>query len=239
MLTSASQALKTHLIPLTSIVNRALDISAQDAGEADGKAREEIVEMCMRYLDTDTLLCWAPKPSSLEAEADTESLRSLQIKTSQKITSYLTTKIFPGVEILPILSEDSIIPISQPQTTKDIIRGWITGLPAFELAGLERAVLASKSLCIGIRLIFGWSEHFQKPLDEENKRREESKETEAREERGEEPFGIEEAAQASSLEVAWQTGMWGEVEDTHDVDKEDLKRQFGTVILMVSGRGGP
>lgn len=48
-------------------------------------------------------------------------------------------------------------------------------------------------------------------------------------------FGIEEAAKAASLEVAWQTGMWGEVEDTHDVEKEDLRRQLGSVILLVSG----
>jgi len=48
-------------------------------------------------------------------------------------------------------------------------------------------------------------------------------------------FGIEEAAEASTLEVKWQTDMWGEVEDTHDVDKEDLKRQLGSVVVMISG----
>ncbi len=54
---------------------------------------------------------------------------------------------------------------------------------------------------------------------------------------GESRFGIEQAAEACSLEVRWQTGMWGEVEDTHDVEKEDLRRQFGSVILLVSGTG--
>jgi len=29
--------------------------------------------------------------------------------------------------------------------------------------------------------------------------------------------------------------MWGEVEDTHDVEKEDVKRQYGSVVLLVSG----
>lgn len=48
-------------------------------------------------------------------------------------------------------------------------------------------------------------------------------------------FGIEEAAEASTTEVRWQTGMWGEVEDTHDVEKEDLRRQLGSVILLVNG----
>ncbi len=50
-------------------------------------------------------------------------------------------------------------------------------------------------------------------------------------------FGIEEAARSCSQEVIWQTGRWGEVEDSHDVDKEDLRRQFGSVILVVSGTG--
>jgi ATP synthase F1 complex assembly factor 2 len=48
-------------------------------------------------------------------------------------------------------------------------------------------------------------------------------------------FGIEEAAHASSLEVSWQTVQWGEVEDTHDVEKEDLKRQLGSAIILVGG----
>jgi ATP synthase F1 complex assembly factor 2 len=42
------------------------------------------------------------------------------------------------------------------------------------------------------------------------------------------------AAQAASLEVLHQTEQWGEVEDTHDVEKEDLRRQLGSVILLVS-----
>lgn len=50
-------------------------------------------------------------------------------------------------------------------------------------------------------------------------------------------FGIEEACEACSLEVRWQTGRWGEVEDTHDVEREDLRRQFGSVVLAVSGTG--
>ena len=57
------------------------------------------------------------------------------------------------------------------------------------------------------------------------------------EHKGKQRFGIEEAAEACSSEVSWQTGRWGEVEDTHDVEKEDLRRQFGSVILVVSGTG--
>jgi ATP synthase F1 complex assembly factor 2 len=48
-------------------------------------------------------------------------------------------------------------------------------------------------------------------------------------------FGIKEATEASSLEVTWQTKQWGEVEDTHDVQKEDLRRQLGSAIILVGG----
>jgi ATP synthase F1 complex assembly factor 2 len=104
----------------------------------------------------------------------------------------------------------------------------MAGLPAWELVGLERAVLAGKSLCVGARLVCEWSEYLRLDTDSLKEQAQD-----ARRER----FGIEEAAEACSLEVRWQTGRWGEVEDTHDVEKEDLRRQFGSVVLVVSGTG--
>ncbi|MCJ1479069.1 ATP synthase complex assembly protein atp12 [Lambiella insularis] len=228
LLVSAQQALKQHNIPLTSIAYRAYDISLQDRGQASGNARQELVMMLMRYLDTDTLLCWAPEKShhdatQLEESEDrvNKSLRDIQIRVAQPIISYLTTYIWPGVEIKPVLDDGSIVPASQPQETRDIIRGWISGLGPWELAGLERAVLAGKSLCVAARLVVEWSENFRATGNVV--------------EGAASKFGIEEAAQACSLEVRWQTGMWGEVEDSHDVEKEDLRRQFGSVILIVGG----
>jgi len=117
------------------------------------------------------------------------------------------------------------VPKKQPEMTKSIIKGWIMGLPAYELAALERGVLASKSLLVATRLAVEWSEEFR---DLQHTGTE-------REGEGQTRFGIEEAAEACSTEVKWQTGMWGEVEDTHDVDKEDLRRQLGSVVLLVSG----
>ncbi|KAF4629189.1 hypothetical protein G7Y89_g8958 [Cudoniella acicularis] len=223
LLVSAQQALMHHLIPLTSLVSRALDIADEDAA-GGGPIRENIVKTVMRYLDTDSLLCWAP-----EAEADppgyevhverTESLRSIQKRTAQPIISFLTQRVWPGIEIVPVLDSNSIFPRSQPQMTKDVIRGWVSGLPAFELAGLERGVLAGKGLLGAVRLLVEWSTEL----------------AHLRDDTAEKKFDVEEAAKAASLEVDWQTGMWGEVEDTHDVDKEDVRRQLGSVILLVSG----
>lgn len=45
-----------------------------------------------------------------------------------------------------LLYADSVIPKSRPQITKDMIQGWMSGLPAFDLAGLERAVFAGKGI---------------------------------------------------------------------------------------------
>ena len=220
---SAQQALRHHLIPMTSLVSRALDIADEDAA-GSREIRDNIVKTVMRYLDTDSLLCWAPEavpdpPGYERHEGRVKSLRATQKKTAESIIGYLTTRVWPGVEIIPVLDSDSIMPKSQPQMTTEVIRGWVSGLPAFELAGLERAVIAGKGLLGAARLLVEWSTelaHF-------------------RDEAAEERFGVEEAARAASLEVDWQTRMWGAVEDTHDVDHEDIRRQLGSVVLLVSG----
>lgn len=223
VMTSAQQALRYHLIPLTSLTARAADIAQEDAAGVT-TTREQIVKTTIRYLDTDTLLCWVPEqdayspPEVDENGQKKESLRDVQVKVAKDIISYLSTKVWPGIEIKPVLDEGSIIPASQPQATKDIIKSWISNLQAHDLAGFERGVLGSKSLLVAARLVAEWSENFRGSQRSEQKK-----------------FGIEEAAEASSLEVRWQTDMWGEVEDTHDVDKEDVKRQLGSVIVLVSG----
>ncbi|KAF6218051.1 hypothetical protein HO133_006463 [Letharia lupina] len=230
LLVSAQQATRSHLIPLTSISARAHVLGLEDrenqhAASSGSGIRYDIVNTLLRYLDTDTLLCWAPastltNPSDKDVRG--ESLRDLQVRTATPILSYLTQNVWPGVELKPTLDNGSILPTSQPAATRAVIKGWMAGLPAWELVGLERAALAGKSLCVAARLVCEWSEYL-KLGDMQGE--------------AAERFGIEEAAKACSQEVIWQTGRWGEVEDSHDVDKEDLRRQFGSVILVVSGTG--
>ncbi|KAF2715581.1 ATP12-domain-containing protein, partial [Pleomassaria siparia CBS 279.74] len=218
LLHSAQQALKTHYIPMTSLAARAIDIEQADA-DGNTHLRQDMTRMMMRYLSTDTLLCWAPEKHRYDAPQDTRSLRQLQIQVATPIMAYLRTHVWPGVDIRPVLEPDSIMPIPQPELTQEVVRGWLSGLPAFELAGLERAMLASKSLLVGARLVHEWGEAFAQSREAADAGR----------------FGIEEAAEASSLEVRWQTSQCGEVEDTHDVEREDLKRQLGSVVLLVGG----
>ncbi|KAI0863486.1 hypothetical protein F4860DRAFT_468448 [Xylaria cubensis] len=239
LLVSAQQATKQHLIPLTSLVCRALDIADDDAGrdvdagtkgEEEGATKESlrtgITRMLMRYLDTDSILCWAPPPRHGHDAPDAEgkTLRELQKQAAEEVVTYLTTYVWPGVEIEPVLDSESIVPRGQKPETRQIIEGWIMGLSPWELAGLERAVLAGKGLLGAVRLLVEWSEGFVGV-------RESSGEGEKRK------FGVEEAAKMASIEVDWQIGNWGEVEDTHDVEKEDLRRQLGSVVLLVSGTG--
>ena len=240
LLLSAQQATKSHLIPITSISSRAHTLSIEDADNQHAASsgngiRYDIINTLLRYLDTDTLLCWAPAPRSYEGkevEGRQEGLRELQIRTAKPVLSYLTQRVWPGVELCPTLDDGSILPKAQPPATRAVIKGWMAGLPAWELVGLERAVLAGKSLCVGARLVCEWSEYLKLGMGSSTGTTEEQGQDVRREK-----FGIEEAAEACSLEVRWQTGRWGEVEDTHDVEKEDLRRQFGSVVLVVSGTG--
>lgn len=180
----------------------------------------------MRYLDTDSLLCWAPPPRDPTPEGET-TLRALQERTAGEIVGFLTTHVWPGVEFEPVLDESSIMPRQQKQGVRELIQGWVMGLDAWDLAALERAALAGKSLLSGVRLVVEWSEGAAGQA---------GRDVAAAQGSGERrKFGVEEAARATSLEVAWQTGHWGEVEDTHDVEKEDLRRQLGSAVLLVAG----
>lgn len=234
LLASAQDALRSHLIPITSLAARAHSIFMEDA-DGISQIRDEIVANLIRYLDTDTLLSWSPSPRTAtptsfssaatldQSDTPNETLRDLQIETATPILEYLSTFLWPGVKLQPTFSSpESIIPTPQHENTVAVIKGWMAGLSAWNLAGLERAVLAGKSLCIAARLVGEWGEDAvigsQEWLGKTHGKR----------------FGIEEAAEASSLEVRWQTAQWGEVEDSHDVEKEDLRRQFGMVVLCVT-----
>lgn len=184
----------------------------------------------MRYLDTDSLLCWAPPATETDPRNDAgESLRDVQERTAADVIAYLTAHVWPGVRFAPVLDEGSILPRRQDVGVRDAVQAWVASLDPWELAGLERAVLAGKSLLAAARLVVEWSEHAPagglRP-DSSQRQAEDAA-----------VFGVEEAARATSLEVAWQTDRWGEVEDTHDVEKEDLRRQLGSVVLLVSGMG--
>ncbi|KAF4973183.1 hypothetical protein FZEAL_9400 [Fusarium zealandicum] len=225
LLSSAQDATRQHLIPLTGLICRAHDIAAADEapGAEISEIRSGIATTLLRYLDTDSVLCWAPPATEHDTRNDAgESLRDVQKQMAEEIVSFLTTNVWPGITIIPVLDGNSIMPQSQAPGVREVVQGWITGLDAYEIAGLERAALAGKSLLVAARFLVEWSEGSvgRGSVDQ-----------------GGEKFGVEKASMATSLEVNWQTGQWGEVEDTHDVNNEDVRRQMGSVALLVSGTG--
>lgn len=224
LLTSAQEATRQHLIPLTSTICRALDIAVDDAAEGPehSKIRTTIANTVLRYFDTDSMLCWAPPAGPHDSKNESgESLRDVQKRTAEEVVSFLTTYVWPGIKIEPVLDGHSIVPRQQNPGVREVIQGWIAGLDPWEITGLERAVLAGKSFVAAARLVTEWSEG---PVGTGRLS-------------GSKKFGVEEATKATNLEVDWQTGQWGEVEDTHDVNKEDVRRQLGSVVLLVSGTG--
>ncbi|ROW13698.1 hypothetical protein VPNG_04519 [Cytospora leucostoma] len=240
LITSAKQATQQHLIPLTSLICRAIDIASDDAAHNHRPAspssstlppiRNAVVTTLLRYLDTDSLLCWAPSPTDPPPPGEL-TLREVQARTAAEVIGHLSAHVWPGVEIEPVLDDSSFLPKSQAPGVREVIQGWVAGLDAWELVGLERATLAGKSLLGAARLVVEWSEgsaglkNLNPVVSAGGKQQ------------GQPRFGVEEAARAASLEVDWQTRKWGEVEDTHDVEKEDVRRQLGSVVLLVSGSG--
>lgn len=96
-----------------------------------------------------------------------------------------------GVSVHPITS---LLGSSQPTATTSALRAHISSYDALELAAFERAVMATKSFIIALKLL-------------ETSRQ---AQREQGEEQGEE-WGVEEAAQAAEVEVKSQTEKWGEV----------------------------
>lgn len=131
--------------------------------------------------------------------------------------AFLRANVWAGVTLVPVEGMGGVLP--QPKETRDVVAAWAGALGRWDLVALERAVLASKSMCVAARLVVEWSEDMD--LVGSRKR----------------SFGVEEAARAASVEVRFQTGRWGEVEDTHDVEKEDLRRQLGASVLLAAGNG--
>lgn len=241
-LTSAQQSTKQHLVPLTSLVCRALDLAEEV--DADGPIRASITTTLLRHFDTDCLLCLAPAASASDPtspaaalDAHGRSLRDVQERALRRIGSYLCARVWPGVdEVEPVIDGESIMPRPQRPGVREAVGAWIAGLEAWELAGLERATLAGKGLLGASRLLVEWSEG---PAGAAGARAGSGGGSVLGEvgEEGEGRFGVEEAADAASIEVDWQIRRWGEVEDTHDVEREDIRRQLGSVVLLVSGTG--
>lgn len=236
-LASVRQATQGHRVPLTSLVCRAVDLEEESGNQNEQQQQQQprrtaLIENLLRYLDTDSLLCWAP-PDEVDAlhgggvhAAATRNiggreitLRQLQESTAGPILAYMAAHVWPGVAVEPVLGGadqgNMLFPKAHPPETRAAVARWLEGLSGWDLAGVERATLAGKSIVVASRLVAGWSS------------------TAAPGETGS-ALSVEDAYAATNMETAFQTAQWGEVEDTHDVDRVDMRRHFGSVVLLVS-----
>lgn len=186
-----SLKIKPHSLPLTSLAARAIDLKASPS------ERQDVVEHLMPYLDTDTLLIFAP---SDDCEG---TLRLAQEDQYRPVIN--RAEDFWKVRLNWLDGDTMLFGNTQTEGTKAVVRKWIESLNPWQFAALERATITGKSLIAGFIVL--------------NR-----------------IHSVDQIADLVNLEIIHQTQLWGEVEDTHDVNHTDLRRYLGSSYI-ISGIG--
>ncbi|CEP64422.1 ATP synthase complex assembly protein ATP12 LALA0_S11e03752g [Lachancea lanzarotensis] len=212
----ASLSIKPHSLPVTSLVSRCIDLEYASKPDADaelvakiGADREEISRTLLRYLDTDTLLCFSPK-SEFEGALRTaqDKLYLPLIKAAETFLSSVANEPIA----IQILDADmhGLRGNAQSEKTREAALKYLRSLSMWDLAVFEKTVLTAKSFICGLLLL-------------RNKAHSPSPEL---------FFTMEELAHCATLETVYQIERWGEVEDTHDVDYRDIRRNINAAALV-------
>jgi len=144
-----------------------------------------VIDELSSWLDTDAILFFAP-----EGQAHG---RLLQMQKEEWGPLVKWAKETLDVEIYERSGEVGIGQFSkQPEETKKRFREWMDTLDPFELSAFERCAMTTKSVLLATRLVM----EYISP------------------EKCERRYGVEGIAHLASLEVRFQTQMWGEVEDS-------------------------
>lgn len=204
-------SIKPHLLPLTSLVSRCIDLESVHGPNGNvelmakiGGDREKIANDLLRYLDTDTLLVFSPRHEYEGALR--ESQDAFYIPIIKSVEGFL--KKYASSEIkLRILDSDvnGLRGNNQEKNTIDAAKRYLDTLSLWNLAVFEKTVLTTKSFICGILML-------------QNKA---SLDTVTALE-----VDMEKIVKAATLETIHQVERWGEVEDTHDVDKRDVRRNI-------------
>lgn len=209
-------SIKPHSLPLTSVVSRCIDLEMVSKSGVNpelvakvGGDRKSISNNLLRYLDTDTLLCFSPI-----AECDgalRKSQNRIYLPIICAVEAFLTQYSQSQIK-LKILDADlhGLRGNSQDQSTLLAARNYLDSLSIWDFVVFEKTVLTTKSFLCAILLL-------------QNKTSTPSNDM---------VVTMEELAHAATLEITYQVAQWGEVEDTHDVDKRDIRRNINAAAIV-------
>lgn len=231
--------IKTHSLPLTSITSRAIDLincQKQSINNPELIAKvgklDDIKYNLLRYFDTDTCLIFA---TDKEYEGKLRKRQhELYLPLIKEYEDFFTqyghqNGLLPSDDYkMTIESLDcqtnGLRGNEQSLTTQNIVLHWLNQLPIYDLIALEKAVLTSKSFLCGISLLRS------NVSDEKNM----AEIYQINKSNIDDYFHktIEEIVELGNLETIYQTNEWGEVEDTHDVDKVDWLRNLTSAAIL-------
>lgn len=209
-----SLQIRPYLVPLTSITSRCIDLfEAQSTEDTEIKTKvgdlSTIKNLLLRYLDTDTMLVFSPNEDcDGELRKEQEKCYRPIISNMEEFFNKFTNDNQPIKLTYLDCDKDGLIGNSQTQHTKDAVLKYLDSLSIWDLVALEKATLVSKSFLSGVAILRNTDYN--------------------------DPFiiNIEELARLVTLETVLQTARWGEVEDTHDVDKVDIKRNLASAAIV-------
>lgn len=209
-----SLQIKPFQVPLTSLTSRCIDLEqAQLSSDKEIKAKvgdlSTVKNLLLRYLDTDTMLVFSPvEDCDGELRKEQEKCYRPIIKEMESFFSKFADNGEPVVFTFLDCEKSGLIGNSQTEHTKAAVLKYLDSLSVWDLVALEKAVLVSKSFIAGVTILRNadYNDEFK--------------------------LTVEELARLVTLETVIQTARWGEVEDTHDVDKVDIKRNLASAAII-------
>lgn len=215
---------KSYSLPLTSLTSRCIDLEAAHKGNVDPDLvakcngdRDHIISDLLRYLDTDTLLVFAPKKElegNLRREQDELYMPIIQ-GVEELLFQYLPESeksCNDGLVLRKLDSDtDGLRSNVQHGDVREAASRYLKSLSYWNLAVFEKTVMMTKSFICGLLLTENVIKSETLPSLK---------------------CDMEKMERLASLETIHQTEKWGEVEDTHDVNKADLLRNISAASLI-------
>lgn len=231
-------SLKSSALPLTGLAARAIDLGSksnekgiEDEG-GDGMLPLEDLKLSMlKYLDTDTCLIFAgAKDCDGKLRKKQEELyRPLIEEYNDFFTQYGVNKnLLKENERIELkfldCEKDGLRGNKQSLKTQQMVIDWLDQLDIFEFVALEKSILTTKSFLCAVSILRSNVSDESRMKDVFQLNRDSN-----------DLFWyktVEEIIELGNLETILQTGEWGEVEDTHDVEQRDWLRSLTSAALL-------